>query len=222
MTLAGEQILPVLTSLQSLFPDGGLRRGSTVVVGAPSAAGRAAGTTSLSLAVAVAASQAGSWCGAVGLPALGMVAAAGLGMVLERFALVPSPGSQWTAVTAALVDAVDLILVRPIGGIRASDARRLTARVRERRVVLVVSGAGWPEPADLSLSVAPAGPGWQGLGHGHGYLQARPVEVTATGRRAATRPQRVQLWLPGGNGALSPRKVERQPLPAAVSAAAAG
>lgn len=215
MTLAGEQILPVLPPLQSLFPDGGLRRGTTVVVGA------AAGSTSLTLALAVAASQAGSWCGAVGLPALGMVAAAELGMALERFALVPRPGPEWAAVTAALVDAVDLVLLRPVPGARASDARRLMARARERRAVLVVSGAGWPEPADLFLSVTPAGSGWQGLGHGYGYLQARAVEVTATGRRAATRPQRAQLWLPGGNGAIVPRKVERQARPDAVPAATA-
>lgn len=224
VTLAGEQILPVLPPLQSLFPDGGLRRGSTVVIGATPNQ-RAAGTTSLTLAVAVAASQAGSWCGAVGLPALGMVAAAELGMALERFALVPRPGREWAAVTAALVDAVDLVLLRPVPGTRASDARRLMARARERRAVLVVSGAGWPEPADLSLSVVPAGTGWQGLGHGYGYLQGRWVEVTVTGRRAATRPQRAQLWLPGAGGGVVPRKVERQPLsdvvPAATATAAA-
>ncbi|MDQ1393973.1 MAG: hypothetical protein QOF30_2950, partial [Acidimicrobiaceae bacterium] len=35
------------------------------------------GATSLALALGAAASQAGSWCAAVGLPALGIVAAAG-------------------------------------------------------------------------------------------------------------------------------------------------
>jgi hypothetical protein len=159
--------------------------------------------------VAVAASQAGSWCAAVGWPALGLVAAAGLGMVLERFALVPHPGEQWQAVTAALIDAVDVILVTPPGAVRASDARRLTARVRERGVVLVVRGArgGWPEAADIMLSVTPTE--WRGLGQGHGYLQARSVEVTSSGRGAASRERRVQLWLPGSNGtlgALSARK----------------
>lgn len=207
VTLAGEQILPVLPPLQPLFPDGGLRRGTTVVV-------QSRGATSLALAVAVAASQAGSWCAAVGQPALGMVAAAGLGLALERFALVPHPGGQWPAVAAALVDAVDLIILRPEPKeagprTRSSDARRLMARVRERRVVLVVTGFGWPEPADLSLVVTPGD--WQGLGQGHGYLQARSVEVTSTGRRAAVRPRRVQLWLPGGDGMLAPR-APRAPL----------
>jgi hypothetical protein len=161
----------------------------------------------------------------VGLPALGMVAAAGLGVVLERFALVPYPGDQWPAVTAALVDAVDLILIRPVAGTRSTDARRLMARARERGVVLVVSGTGWPEPVDLSLSVSvsAAPDGWQGLGQGNGYLQARAVAVTSGGRRAASRPRQVQLWLPGERGTVAPRKVEsspRQERPeAAVSAA---
>ncbi len=181
-------------------------RGGAGVTGA-GAVGRAGataggGTTSLGLAVAVAASQAGSWCAAVGWPSLGMVAAAGLGMVLERFALIPHPGEQWQAVIAALIDAVDVILVTPPGVVRASDARRLTARVRERGVVLIVRGAkgGWPEAADILLSVAPTE--WRGLGQGHGYLQARSVEVTSYGRGAASRERRVQLWLPGSNGTL--------------------
>lgn len=198
LALAGEQLLAVLPALQSLFPDGGLRRGTTVVVGSST---HGAGTTSMTLATAAGASAAGSWCAAVGLPALGVVAAAGLGMALERFALVPYPGDQWPAVTAALVDAVDLILIRPPARVRSMDARRLMARARERGVVLVVSGPGWPEPADLCLTVTPAG--WRGLGQGHGYLQARSVEVTSTGRRAASRPRRVDLWLPGGDGVVS-------------------
>lgn len=201
VTLAGEQLLPVLPALQPLFPDGGLRRGTTVVVRGAAPAGF--GATSLALAAAVAASQAGSWCAAVGLPALGMVAAAGFGMALERFALVPYPGDQWPAVIAALIDAVDLILIGPARQTRSTDARRLMARARERGVVMVMRGPGWPEPADLRLTVAPAG--WLGLGPGHGYLQSRPVEVTSTGRRAASWPRRVDLWLPSGVGMVAPR-----------------
>ncbi len=217
VTMAGEHVLPVLVPLAPLFAEGGLRRGSTVVV-RPGAGG---GATSLALAVAVAASQVGSWCAAVGWPALGMVAAAGLGMALERFALVPYPGDQWPAVVTALVDAVDVVLLQPPRGVRSSDARRLTARVRERGVVLVVNGSRWPEAADHSLSVAPAG--WRGLGQGHGYLQARSVEVTATGRGAASRERRVMLWLPGVHGTLGALEKARVTLgherPAPASAA---
>jgi hypothetical protein len=208
VTMAGQQLLPVPVPLAPLFPEGGLRRGTTVVVKP------GGGSTSLALAVAGAASQAGSWCAAVGWPALGMVAVAGLGVALERFALVPRPGDQWPAVTAALIDAVDVIILRPPRGVRSSDARRLAARVRERGVVLVVQGA-W-EGADLSLSGAATG--WRGLGQGHGYLQARSVEVTSFGRGAAARPRRVSLWLPGSNGALAARVDQASATPAAASA----
>jgi hypothetical protein len=192
--MAGEQVLPVMAPLVPLLPDGGLRRGSTVIV-QPSGSG---GSTALALALAVAASQAGSWCAAVGFPGLGLVAAGGLGMALERFALVPHPGDQWRAVVAAMIDGVDLILLRPPRGTKPADARRLTAKVRERGAVLVPFGEGWPEGADLRLSVAATG--WQGLGDGHGFLQARRVEVTSVGRGAASRPRRVGLWLPGRDG----------------------
>jgi hypothetical protein len=209
--MAGQQLLPVVAPLAPLFPDDGLRRGSTVVV-KPGGTG----ATSLALALGAAASQAGSWCAAVGLPALGIVAAAGLGMALERFALVPHPGEHWPAATAALIDAVDVILLRPPRGIRSSEARRLTARVRERGVVMVVAGGVWPEATDLSLSVASAG--WRGLGQGYGYLQARSVEVTATGRGAASRQRRVPLWLPGTNGTIEKRRVALDQVPAAPAA----
>lgn len=203
VTLAEEQILPVLAPLAPLLPDGGLRRGSTVIV----RSSPTGGATALALAVAVAASQAGSWCAAVGLPSLGMVAAAELGLALERFALVPDPGEQWAAVMAAMVDAVDVILFRPPQRAHTADVRRLMARARERGAVLVPCGDGWPQGADLRLSVI--GAGWQGLGQGHGYLQARSVEVVALGRGAASRERRVRLWLPGRDGKVTPdRRVE--------------
>ena len=41
---------------------------------------------------------------------------------------------------------------------------------------------------------------WHGLDHGHGFLQARQVEVAATGRGAAGRERTVRLWLPSHDG----------------------
>ncbi|MDP9072960.1 MAG: hypothetical protein M3N98_02085 [Actinomycetota bacterium] len=196
VSMAGEQILPVLAALAPLLPEGGLRRGSTVTV-RPSASG---GSTALALALAAAASQAGSWCAAVGFPSLGLVAASGLGMALERLALVPHPGQQWLAVTAAMIDGVDLVLVRPPRGARSAEARRLMAKARERGSVLVPCGDGWPEGADLRLSVV--GAAWQGLGDGHGFLRARRLEVVSAGRGAASRERRVGLWLPDQSGSV--------------------
>ncbi len=159
--------------------------------------GPVAGTTSLALSL-LAASQAGSWCAAVGLSELGLVAAAGLGVSLDRFALVPHPGQQWSVVTAALIDAVDVVLVRPPRRMRLTDARRLVARARERGSVLVPISSAWSEAADLRLRVVAGA--WDGLGPGHGFLQARTVEVVASGRGAASRERRVRLWLPAPRG----------------------
>jgi len=209
VALAGERLLPVLAPLRPLLPAGGLRRGSVVTVAG-------SGSTSLALSLLAAASAEGSWCAAVGLPALGPAAAAELGVVLERFPLVPSPGpgtgpGGWAWVVAALLDACDVVLARPGStGVRPADARRLTARVRERSGVLVLAGGvgatggaggaggGWPEPAEIRLTLASSC--WEGVGRGHGRLRARRVDVVAGGRGAAARERRVPLWLPHAEG----------------------
>jgi hypothetical protein len=181
VALSGERLLPVAAPLAELFPGGGLRRGSTITV---------AGSTSLALTVVAAASAAGSWCAAVGMPSLGLMAAAEAGIDLARFPLVPDPGDQWAAVAAALVDAVDLVLVRAPARARPADCRRLSARVRERGAVLVVNSR-WVEGADVRLSVSSAR--WDGLGQGHGHLTSRRVEIVAAGRGAAARERRVAV-----------------------------
>jgi hypothetical protein len=191
-TLAGERLLPVVPAFQPLLPGRGLRRGSTVAVGRSAA---------LALALVAGASAAGSWVAAVGLPDLGMVAAAELGIALERLALVPAPGARaWPTVVAALLDAVDVVLVRSPAGLPAGQARRLAARARERGAVLVPLGA-WPAAPDLWLAVAASA--WQGLGQGHGRLEARRVEVVVGGRGAAARERRASLWLPAPDGTIT-------------------
>ena len=142
-TLAREQRLPVLSALESLVPGAGLRRGSTLSIDGPAA-------TSLALATAAAASQDGAWVAAVGFPSLGLLAAAELGLALERFVLVASPDTEpgpdnetatWAAAVAALVDAFEVVLVQATHRVGARDARRLAARTRERGAVLVQVGS---------------------------------------------------------------------------------
>ncbi len=183
VSLAGEQVLPVLPALQGLLPGGVLRRGSTVSV---------VGSTSLALALAAAASASGSWCAAVGLPSLGLMAVAELGVTLDRLALVGDPGESWPSVVAALLDALDVVVVRPPGSVRGSHVRRLAARARERGAVLVPV-CSW-EGADVCLGVTRSE--WHGLGAGHGYLRSRRLEVAARGRGAADRPRQAGVWLP--------------------------
>jgi hypothetical protein len=103
-------------------------------------------------------------------------------------------------VVAALLDAVDVVLVRPPPRLPAPHARRLAARARERGAVLVPLGP-WSEPADLRLAVTASA--WQGLGQGHGRLHSRQVEVLITGRGPATRERRFHLWLPSPNGSIT-------------------
>jgi hypothetical protein len=205
-TLAREQVLPVPEPFEALLPWTGLRRGSTVSV---TAAG-VGGSTSLALALVAAASQAGSWTAAVGLPSLGLVAADEAGVALERLVLVAPPErATWGGVVAALVDGFDVLLLHATrGGVRQVDARKLVARARERGTVLVQLGSGWEAEADLALRIVEAR--WEGLDDGYGHLAARRVVLEATGRGAAARPRRAELWLPAADAPVAVVEPERQ------------
>lgn len=209
VALAREHVLPVLEPLERLLPDG-LRRGTSVQVD-----GRreGVGSTSLALALVAGPSSAGSWAAAVGMPSLGLAAAAGYGVDLGRLVLVASPPpEQWGTVVATLLDAFDVVLARAPAGarVRPGDGRRLTARARERGSVLVRLGSSsaWPEAADLALTVTATA--WHGLGQGHGHLRARRATVESGGRRAHDRPRQVDLWLPGPGGHLLACELEGQ------------
>lgn len=180
------RVLPVVPALAGLLPDTGLRRGSTVAVH---------GGTSLLLALLAAATEAGSWAAVVGMPSLGIAAAAEYGVDVTRLALVPRPGVELPAVVAALLDGVDLVVVQP-ETVPAAVARRLSARARHRGAVLLSSGA-WPA-ADVELSCRRSP--WSGPSSGYGHLQSRQVQVRSHGRGAAARPQTATLHLPSPDG----------------------
>jgi hypothetical protein len=203
VALAAEHVLPVLPALVPLFPDGGLRRGTTLAVGGAAA-------TSLALAVAAGPSGDGSWVGVVGMPSLGLLAAAELGVALDRLVLVAPPEDSgpdaWVSVLATLVDGMDVVLAAVPRGARLGDARRLSARVRERGAVLVLvdearqGAAGGIGPFEPELRLRGADVAWEGLEPGAGHLRARRLVVEAGGRRAAARPRRAALWLPDADG----------------------
>lgn len=212
------RVLPVLPELGGLLPGRGLRRGSTVAVATGQAA-PAGGGTSLLLALLSAASQSGSWCAVVGVPALGALAAAESGIALDRLALVPNPGPDWPTVVAALIDGVDLVVTAVPGPISSSIAGRLAARARQRGSVLVPFGS-WAG-ADLTLQVTQGR--WEGLARGHGRLRRRRVTVLARGRGAAARPRELTMWMPGVTIPLPvpPRGVPGPPAHGSVTAAPA-
>jgi len=187
--LTGAGLLPVLPALRELLPGGGLQRGSVVTTG---------DWGLLSLALAAGAVADGAWCAIVGVPAIGVRAAAQAGLDPERVLLVAEPGPGWTQVVASLLDGFDIVLLRPPEQPSAQLRRKLEAAARRYSSVLVIAG-DWPG-AQSRLLVADAE--WTGIGVGHGRLRARKAQVIASGRGAGERARSAWLWLPGPDGAV--------------------
>jgi hypothetical protein len=185
------RLLPVLPPIATLLPDGGLRRGTVV-----RCTGR--GASSLAMAVAAGPSAAGSWCGTVGLEEVGVLAAAGYGVDLERLVVVRAAPAEWAVAAAVLVDGIDLVVLAPPRHARSAATRTLTARARDRGAVVLVVEERPGFPAELELTVETTQ--WHGLAEGAGRLQSRRVTVVARGRGSAVRPVRQELWLPTATG----------------------
>lgn len=148
----------------------------------------------LALALLAQPSREGSWVAVVGVGDFGVEAAAEFGVDLSRTILVPDPGEHWLEATAALVDVVTMVVLRPPAGVSARTAGRISARLRKRSAVLVSWGA-WPG-SEARLSVESSA--WAGLDHGHGRLRARRMVVAVT--RGSAPAQRVDLELDPGAG----------------------
>jgi hypothetical protein len=175
--------LPTLPALADILPGGALRQGSAYSVES---------STTLVMALLAGPSQGGAWCGVVGLPDFGAEAATRFGIDLERLVLVPAPGDQWLTVTAALVDVLSVVVIKPALHTTDADVARLGARLRQRGCTLIVMGS-WPQSVAVLRIEASR---WSGLGRGHGYLTGREVTVASVGDRGFDRPRRAALWLP--------------------------
>jgi hypothetical protein len=175
---AAERVLPVRSDLASLLPLGGFRRGTVAQIAH-------GGLLYVALGEAMAE---GAWAVFVGAPSLGLAAAFDHGISAERLAIVATPPpDQCASVIAALVDAVDLVVLGSTVVLRAADARRLSARLRERNGVLVSMGV-WPDAVEVTLEVT--GSSFAGIDRGHGHLQGWSLEVQIGGRGAAARGRR--------------------------------
>jgi hypothetical protein len=188
LVLARDRSVTLRGALAELVPEGAVVRGSVVrVTGEPGA-----GSTTVGFELAAAFTALGEWAAAVDLDTtLGPLAAAEVGVALERFAVVRrvSP-ARWATVVAALLDGVSLVLAEVPRGVGRGDARRLEARAREREAVLVVTeprGVAWPAGAAYVLHSA--GSAWDGLWHDAGVLGGRRLQVQVEGRGAAARPK---------------------------------
>ena len=198
------RLLPVPVPLAPLFPDGALRRGTTTTVaGLPGH-----GATTLALALLAAASQAGSWCAAVGLSDPGVVAAAELGVDLRRVVFVPHPGGGWAEAAGDLLPGVDVVLVRtarsgpPDGGPaperagpgapgRTGGVGRACRRLARRGRPGPVGGSG-PVGRGRPGARAPAGAASPGPGEWDGGRLGGPSSARSGSRR-----------LGGGGGAVA-------------------
>jgi hypothetical protein len=152
--------------------------------------GPGSGATSLGLRLAAAATATGAWA-AVADPdgTFGGLAAAEAGVVLERLAVVRGmSGTRWSVVVAALIDGVALVVGDTPVGLRAGEAHRLVARVRERGAVLVAVGApGRAWPGEAALRIRAEGREWPG----------GTVRVVVEGRGAADRRRHGALAVAG-------------------------
>jgi len=179
--LPPSRTLPVDDAVAPLLPGGVLRRGSVVSV---------EGATSLVLALIARASQEGSWAAIVGMPHVGVIAAARRGVDLARLALVPHPGVDAAAIAGACLDGMDAVVLGEGVALADADRRRLAARARERGTVILSAGP-WPG-AHVVLAVERSA--WSGLGAGEGRLRSRTLTVARSGRHLG-RTDRVDIPL---------------------------
>jgi hypothetical protein len=194
--LARERTLPVDPVLAPLFGPG-LARGQTVVC-------TGSASVSSALALLVAPTRHGSWAGVVGVPTFGVVAAADMGVVLERTVFVDGPldaHGDPANVLGALVDGVDLVVTSSsfLASLPPSLVRRFTTRLQSRGAVCVVVDETRAIPGDVRVATRVRE--WSGIGDGHGHVRARRVTVSVDGRRQARALQR-DVWLPGPSGRL--------------------
>jgi hypothetical protein len=174
---AGERLLVVEGDLGMQLPGGGLQRGTTIALdGLPGA-----GSTTVALALAAAATSVGEWAAVVDpLGTFGARAAAEAGVALERCAVVRRlPADRWSTVVAALIEGVSVVVATVPPRLKLGDARRLVARARERASVLVALG---PWPVEAALRMRADSTRWHGLDAGAGLLAGRDMEVRVEGR----------------------------------------
>jgi len=197
VTLSRDQLLDVPKPLLPLFPFGGLPKG--FIVGFE-------GAGSWSVAMSMAATVMGDhgWMGIVGIEEFGLVAAAELGVDLNRVLVVESPASSRLApAMGALLEAVDVLIVKPRRLIGAEPARRIKAKATEKgRLVFHLDGARqWPTTPDIVVrSISQR---WEGLDDGHGHLRHRHLDLVAHGRRSAARGRSTSIIVPGPHGGLA-------------------
>ena len=199
-------VLPVAAPLAAVLPRGGLARGSVVSV---------LGQGATSLLFTLLAGPEASWTALVGMPGVGLLAAAEFGVDLDRVVVIPEPGPDVLQVLSILVDGVDMIAVALPTQVMPGPSRQrvLTGRLRQRGCGAAGDGAvaGCRPGADRSLD-----------GFGTGWARARPAAGSGTrgrgrrpgGRGAVGAPQAALMLRAGRTGVeIAPRRVPARVVP---------
>ena len=197
--LVREDLVPLSSSLQRALGLEGLRRGSTLLIEGD----RGIGATSFALALLAQATADKLWCAVVGPPDLGIVASTELGVDLDHLVVVTTPRERVATVLGALVDGCDVVLLRLPVSLTRAEMLRLSARVRQRRVLLFLlrdaqsHAAAWAEAPDITTVIR--GGEFFGIADGSGRIAARRILLETFHRRGGIVAP-VALWLPGLDG----------------------
>ena len=116
-----------------------------------------------------------------------------------------------------MLEACEIVVVRPPGRPPAQARRRLEGVLRRGGGVLIAAGEWEGRAGRLRVTQR----SWAGIGHGHGSLRACRAEVVAEGRGAVARPRRRWLWLPAPDGTVTIDETAATALPGCGRGAAA-
>lgn len=195
--LASQRPRPVRGPYAEVFPHG-LRPGTSVAfTSARSHLEAAALRNAITLAAGVLPPD--GWVAAVGVPSMGVVAAAEAGLALDHLVFLAAPATVWSTVAVAAVDAFDVVVLAVPPRPRLAEVRRLAGRARERGTTVITTGPGataWGSEARVVTSAVV----WDGLGDGHGALRSCRVTVELDGR-GSVRARQVDLYLASGRQA---------------------
>ena len=189
--LASQRPRPVRGPYAEVFPHG-LRPGASVAFTAARASLDAAALRG-AITMAAGVVPPDGWVAAVGVPSIGVLAAAEAGLALDHLVFLAAPTSVWGTVAVAAVDAFDVVVLAVPARPKLAELRRLAGRARERGATVIATGAGartWGGEARLTTSDVT----WEGVGDGHGSLRTCRVTVDLDGR-GAVRARQVSLVL---------------------------
>ncbi|WP_231390480.1 hypothetical protein [Nocardia sp. CNY236] len=132
----------------------------------------------------------GGYAAVVGMPRLGLLAAAEMGAHLQRLAVIADPGPDPIEVAAVLLDGLDLIVLGLDAAVAPARSRVIAARARHKGATLVVVDGRWPGPSlRLDARVADC----SGIGHGHGRLRSLGVSVEVSSKTGPPRRGHLDL-----------------------------